>query len=76
MCVYRYEDGYTEDSQAILWFWEVVHELKTAEQKKLLQFITGSDRVGDSVVLCSVTHLHIACTHACYPLTHSHPSRA
>ncbi|KAF6248565.1 ubiquitin protein ligase E3A [Scenedesmus sp. NREL 46B-D3] len=41
----HYDDGYSQHSTAIRWFWEVVHSLDDAQQKRLLFFITGSDRV-------------------------------
>ena len=31
--------------QAVQWFWKVVHGLQTEQQKQLLFFVTGSDRV-------------------------------
>eukprot|EP00877_Chromochloris_zofingiensis_P010517 jgi/Chrzof1/5719/Cz16g12280.t1 len=40
-----YEDGYTPSHQVITWFWQVVHALDDAQKKRLLFFITGSDRV-------------------------------
>jgi ubiquitin-protein ligase E3 A len=43
--VTRYDDGFEEDSATIRFFWEVVHEMKLPDQKKLLEFCTGSDRV-------------------------------
>eukprot|EP01066_Platyproteum_vivax_P009505 Platyproteum_vivax@DN4189_c0_g1_i1.p2 len=39
-----YQDGFEKNSITIRYFWEVVHSLDTEEQKKLLCFITGSDR--------------------------------
>ncbi|KAG2488735.1 hypothetical protein HYH03_012734 [Edaphochlamys debaryana] len=41
----QYDDGYTRDSEPVRWFWEVVHSLPAASQKRLLFFVTGSDRV-------------------------------
>mmetsp|Transcript_13682 Transcript_13682/g.26535 ORF Transcript_13682/g.26535 Transcript_13682/m.26535 type:complete len:829 (-) Transcript_13682:59-2545(-) len=40
----RYEDGFTEDSQTVKDFWDIVHGMSLADQKKLLFFCTGSDR--------------------------------
>lgn len=40
-----YDDGYTAQSQAVMWFWQVVHSLELEQQKQLLFFVTGSDRV-------------------------------
>eukprot|EP00668_Euglena_longa_P015563 GGOE01019661.1.p1 GENE.GGOE01019661.1~~GGOE01019661.1.p1 ORF type:complete len:750 (-),score=242.83 GGOE01019661.1:27-2246(-) len=38
-------DGFTKDSPIIRQFWEIVHAMSEVEQKKLLRFCTGSDRV-------------------------------
>jgi len=40
-----YEPPYNPETQVIKHFWEIVHELKTEDKKKLLFFCTGSDRV-------------------------------
>lgn len=40
----KYQDGFTSTSEAIRWFWEVVHDLNQDDQKRLLQFCTGCDR--------------------------------
>eukprot|EP00930_Biecheleria_cincta_P022882 TRINITY_DN16619_c0_g3_i1.p1 TRINITY_DN16619_c0_g3~~TRINITY_DN16619_c0_g3_i1.p1 ORF type:complete len:784 (+),score=151.60 TRINITY_DN16619_c0_g3_i1:51-2354(+) len=40
----KYQDGFTSTSQAVRWFWEVVHDLNQDDQKRLLQFCTGCDR--------------------------------
>jgi len=42
--VTRYQDGFTESSETVKWFWEVVHTLTLEEKKSLLQFCTGCDR--------------------------------
>ncbi|XP_055316657.1 ubiquitin-protein ligase E3A isoform X2 [Sitodiplosis mosellana] len=41
----EYEGGYTEKSQIIIDFWDIVHGLSLESKKKLLEFTTGSDRV-------------------------------
>jgi len=41
----NYQDGFTSQSETIVHFWEVVHSMDNSEKKKLLSFITGSDRV-------------------------------
>lgn len=41
----EYEGGYTADSTIIKDFWDIVYEMPTDLQKKLLEFTTGSDRV-------------------------------
>jgi len=41
----RYDDGYTVRSRIIAWFWEIVHAFNEHQKKRLLFFITGSDRV-------------------------------
>ena len=40
----RYDDGYTKDDEVIKRFWSVVHEMDIEKQRKLLTFVTGSDR--------------------------------
>ena len=40
----RYDDGYTEESSIIRWFWECVAEWDEPRKRKLLMFCTGSDR--------------------------------
>ena len=40
----RYDDGYTDDSNMIRWFWECVNEWSEDKKRKLLMFCTGSDR--------------------------------
>ena len=40
----RYDDGYTKDDPIIKRFWKVVHEMDVERQRKLLTFVTGSDR--------------------------------
>ncbi|XP_018008097.1 probable E3 ubiquitin-protein ligase HECTD2 [Hyalella azteca] len=38
-------DGYSRDSQTIKWFWEILGDMSVAQQKQLLLFTTGSDRI-------------------------------
>lgn len=40
-----YEDGFSRKHRTILAFWKMVHSLSNEHKKKLLHFITGSDRV-------------------------------
>ncbi|KAL6756665.1 hypothetical protein V8C86DRAFT_2644732 [Haematococcus lacustris] len=40
-----YDDGYTREDQVVHWFWEVAHGLSQEQKKRLLAFVTGSDRV-------------------------------
>lgn len=40
----RYENGYTEKSAVVVWFWEIVHAYDLEHKKKFLSFTTGSDR--------------------------------
>jgi len=42
--VTQYMDGFTEESRAIQFFWEVIHEMAMEEQKSFLKFVSGSDR--------------------------------
>ncbi|KAJ1613059.1 putative e3 ubiquitin-protein ligase [Cryptosporidium canis] len=41
----QYQDGYTKDSTTVVMFWDIVRKLDIKLQKKLLFFVTGSDRV-------------------------------
>jgi ubiquitin-protein ligase E3 A len=41
----RYGDGYTLDRPIIRNFWDIVHKMSLESKRKLLQFVTGSDRV-------------------------------
>jgi hypothetical protein len=41
----KYEDGYTKDHLTIQAFWEVVESYDVAKLRKLLEFVTASDRV-------------------------------
>lgn len=37
-------EGYTKESTTIVAFWDIVHGMELEDKKKLLFFITGSDR--------------------------------
>lgn len=39
----EYEGGYTEKSQIIIQFWDIVHGLSLESKKKLLEFTTGTN---------------------------------
>lgn len=40
-----YDGGFSRESEVIRWFWELVHEEMSVEQRRrLLRFVTGSDR--------------------------------
>jgi len=41
----EYEGAYTENSKIIKDFWSIIHDLTMESKRKLLEFITGSDRV-------------------------------
>ncbi|CAK0902116.1 unnamed protein product [Prorocentrum cordatum] len=41
----QYENGYTKDSQPVLWFWDVVRSMTQASRASLLSFATGSPQV-------------------------------
>ena len=43
--VTKYEDGYTEDSKIVQWFWEIVSTYDQTWRSKLLEFVTASDRI-------------------------------
>ncbi|KAJ3097588.1 hypothetical protein HDU96_000336 [Phlyctochytrium bullatum] len=40
-----YDDGYNPEHQVIQWFWDIVHNMSLEQKKKLLMFVTASDRV-------------------------------
>ncbi|KAJ3051954.1 hypothetical protein HK097_007043 [Rhizophlyctis rosea] len=41
----QYDDGYEPSHYVIEWFWDIVHEMNLEKKKKLLEFVTASDRV-------------------------------
>ncbi|KAK9764813.1 hypothetical protein K7432_007391 [Basidiobolus ranarum] len=41
----QYDDGYSPEHYVIRNFWSIVHELTNDQQKKLLIFVTASDRI-------------------------------
>jgi hypothetical protein len=43
--VAKYEDGYAEDHPLIKAFWEIVEAYSMEDQRRLLEFVTASDRV-------------------------------
>ncbi|KAJ3095979.1 hypothetical protein HDU97_006328 [Phlyctochytrium planicorne] len=40
-----YDDGYNSDHVVIKWLWEICHAMPVEQKKKLLMFVTASDRV-------------------------------
>lgn len=40
----QYSDGYTKNSQAVIWFWEIFDEMTADEKQQFFRFSTGSDR--------------------------------
>lgn len=40
----QYSDGYTPESRAVVWFWEVFDDLSEEDKRKFLKFSTGTDR--------------------------------
>ena len=40
----KYSDGYTPESRAVVWFWEVFDALSEDDKRKFLKFSTGTDR--------------------------------
>ncbi|KAJ3175238.1 hypothetical protein HDU87_006320 [Geranomyces variabilis] len=40
-----YDDGYEPGHPVIVWFWHIVHSMDVDHKKKLLNFVTASDRV-------------------------------
>ncbi|QID86134.1 Putative E3 ubiquitin-protein ligase [Saccharomyces pastorianus] len=43
--VTKYVGGFSDDSRAVCWFWEIIESWDYPLQKKLLQFVTASDRI-------------------------------
>uniref|UniRef100_A0A7S2ZHD4 HECT domain-containing protein n=1 Tax=Rhodosorus marinus TaxID=101924 RepID=A0A7S2ZHD4_9RHOD len=41
----RYDGGYTQNSEVITWFWEVLNGLSPDRKRRFLAFVTGTDRV-------------------------------
>lgn len=41
----EYDGGFTKDTPAVKWFWELVHSMSLDDKRRLLQFTTGSDRI-------------------------------
>lgn len=60
----EYDGGFTEKSQTIIDFWDIVHNLSIESKKKLLEFTTGkyincmcskySHTLFSSCILCKV----------------------
>lgn len=40
----RYDNGYTQTSEQIVWFWKIFDSLSEEDKAALMQFITGTDR--------------------------------
>ena len=40
-----YDEGFHKDHRLIRWFWTIVHDYDIERKRRLLHFITGSDRV-------------------------------
>ncbi|AMD20606.1 HDL138Wp [Eremothecium sinecaudum] len=43
--VTKYQGGFEDTTPVVNWFWEILQEFDYSKQRKLLQFVTGSDRV-------------------------------
>ncbi|CCF58730.1 hypothetical protein KAFR_0F01340 [Kazachstania africana CBS 2517] len=43
--VTKYAGGFQDDSTVVIWFWEVIDQWTKVLQRKVLQFVTGSDRI-------------------------------
>jgi ubiquitin-protein ligase E3 A len=41
--VTSYRSGYSAESQAVVWFWEIFWKMSEAEKKQFLRFVTGTD---------------------------------
>ncbi|SCU91381.1 LAME_0E12288g1_1 [Lachancea meyersii CBS 8951] len=72
--VSKYGNGFTSQSTVVKWFWEIFDELNTEEKRKLLEFVTGSDRIpatGISTIPFKVSRLGDDCdrlpiAHTCF----------
>lgn len=56
----RPDHGYTHDSRAVNFLFEILSCYEDAEQRQFLQFVTGSPRlpVGGKIALCSIISLN------------------
>lgn len=41
----KYDGGFHDQSKTVIWFWQVVQEMDSESGKKLLKFVSGSDRI-------------------------------
>jgi ubiquitin-protein ligase E3 A len=41
--VTSYRSGYSAESQAVVWFWEIFWKMSDAEKRQFLKFVTGTD---------------------------------
>jgi len=76
----RYTDGYSERSQQVQWFWEVVASMTREQRARLLQFVTGTSRVpaqgfaalqGRAGELCPFTIVRVSTAESLYPRAHT-----
>ena len=74
-CIYR--GGILHDEHPVVqWFWDLISELSHSEQRRFLQFVTGSDRVpagGLSLLKVQIQHsnesdLSLPTSHSCFNL--------
>jgi len=70
----RYDDGYEKDSLTMKIFWEVIHSLRSEDQKKFLFFLTGCDRApinGLGSLVITISRFgpdsdKLPCAHTCF----------
>lgn len=71
--VAKYEDGYTEDHPLIKAFWEIVEAYSIEEQRRLLEFVTASDRVPVNGIRSVAFHIlrHGRDSEVCFYFSHT-----
>ncbi|CEP62262.1 putative E3 ubiquitin-protein ligase HUL4 LALA0_S05e01508g [Lachancea lanzarotensis] len=70
--VTKYGSGFTKSSRVVVWFWNIFNEFDSSEKRKLLEFVTGSDRIpatGISTIPFKVSRLGNDCNSL--PLAHT-----
>jgi len=75
-----YSEGYRRSHRVIRWFWEFAHGLTEGRKRKLLSFVTGSDRVpirgfADLIPSFTITRggphsQRLPTAHTCFNLLH------
>ncbi|CCH59977.1 hypothetical protein TBLA_0C01630 [Henningerozyma blattae CBS 6284] len=72
--VTRYNGGFSDTSQVVQWFWEILQSWPSVLQKKFLIFVSGSDRVpatGMSTLPFKITRIYSKSKPQSLPLAHT-----